>query len=101
MEWSLDRMALNPSRYWLKFVGGTLSMLQVYYRRRLLLEASIGSGLLRAAWDDIGSWTSLLEGWWKLNTDGAGGKGDGFMTCGGVIRDANGSWVRQIYWSLF
>ncbi|KAK9042522.1 hypothetical protein V6N11_017591 [Hibiscus sabdariffa] len=48
---------------------------------------SIGSHRVRR--DDHGSWNPPPEGWWKLNKDGAGGKGGGFMTCGGVIHDEN------------
>lgn len=39
-------------------------------------------------------WEKPLEGWLKLNTDGLVEGGSGLACCGGVVRDANGQWVR-------
>lgn len=39
-------------------------------------------------------WEKLPEYWLKLNTDGSVEGGSGIACYGGVIRDANGQWVR-------
>ncbi|KAK8659580.1 hypothetical protein V6N13_029780 [Hibiscus sabdariffa] len=52
-----------------------------------------GSGSYHSMRRGLTHWCPSSEGWYKLNTDGSGGRGSGHKTCGGVIRDATGSWV--------
>ncbi|KAK8630158.1 hypothetical protein V6N13_078964 [Hibiscus sabdariffa] len=39
-------------------------------------------------------WIPPEDGWLKLNADGARASLDGRASCGGVLRDHNGSWIR-------
>ncbi|KAE8696705.1 vignain-like [Hibiscus syriacus] len=38
-------------------------------------------------------WKPPLEGWWKLNIDGAHKLDIGVTACGGALRDSNGEWI--------
>ncbi|CAA7025736.1 unnamed protein product [Microthlaspi erraticum] len=38
------------------------------------------------------AWKPPMQGWWKINTDGASRGNPGLATAGGVLRDENGSW---------
>ena len=39
-------------------------------------------------------WEKPLEGWLKLNIDGSAEGGSGLACCDGVIKDANGHWIK-------
>ncbi|KAL4286844.1 hypothetical protein AHAS_Ahas19G0126800 [Arachis hypogaea] len=52
-------------------------------------------------------WKEPLQGWIKLNTDGAADKNPGIMGCGGLLRNHLGRWVagfmvdKRIIYTLF
>lgn len=43
------------------------------------------------------TWEKPVQGWFKLNVDGAFGSRQGNIACGGLIRDSNGAFVKGFY----
>ena len=78
-----SRLRRNP-----KLAGDILNQVWEFVHCGATPRASVQKVLRRICWE------KPPEGWLKLNTDGSVEGGSGLACCGGVIRDANGQWVR-------
>ncbi|KAK8656310.1 hypothetical protein V6N13_098264 [Hibiscus sabdariffa] len=57
-------------------------------------QQSVRSAGTSAVTATPGRWCPPGDGWMKLNSDGARSSLDGDASCGGVLRDHNGGWIR-------
>ncbi|KAK8690240.1 hypothetical protein V6N13_088941 [Hibiscus sabdariffa] len=93
-QWN-DRIFNGTTETW----GSVIARSKWLAIRSVVSGAESGQQSMRSAGTSavtatLGRWCPPGDGWMKLNSDGVRSSLDGDASCGGVLRDHNGGWIR-------